>query len=399
MLQNIVILGAGFGGLRAALLIGRKLRRYKLTNKYRVILIDRNDYHTYTPILYEVATTAKELANLCELKQIVTFPILEIIRGLPIEFIKAEIEEVDLMTRKVKCQMSHVKCEPICFDYLIFALGSEVNYYNIPGLREQALMLKTFQDAVKIRENITDEAMNSARSNYKIVIGGAGSTGVELAGEIQNWLCGMGKNTDNVCWATITILEGQEEILAHFGEKISSLAKKRFDKLGAIRVEHRMISKISNKEVFFTDNGETIKYDLFIWAGGVRPNHLTPQSSAPGLYIIGDAAGGKAMVARAALDAATVASHNLMQEILFKEKIIVKKNIKVYQPKEYPYVIPIGGKYAIAKIGKIIISGLAGWILKGLVEFNYLLSIMPKWRALRVWIKGLWIFLRNDQLG
>jgi NADH dehydrogenase FAD-containing subunit len=66
---------------------------------------------------------------------------------------------------------------------------------------------------------------------------------------------------------------------------------------------------------------------------------------------------------------------------------------------EYPYITPVGGKYAVAKIGPLVISGFLGWVLKGLVELNYLLSIMPTFRAFKTWLKGLKIFIQNDRLG
>jgi NADH dehydrogenase len=103
--------------------------------------------------------------------------------------------------------------------------------------------------------------------------------------------------------------------------------------------------------------------------------------------------------ARAAMTQATIAAHNIMQEILFAEGKISKANVKAYEPKNYPYVIPIGGKFAIAKLGSVIVSGFWGWVLKGLVELNYLFSIMPFRRAIPIWFKGLSIFIKNDRLG
>ena len=66
---------------------------------------------------------------------------------------------------------------------------------------------------------------------------------------------------------------------------------------------------------------------------------------------------------------------------------------------DYPYIIPAGGKWAVAKFGPIVVSGLIGWVIKGLVELNYLISILPFWKALKIWLKGLRIFIQNDRLG
>jgi len=104
-------------------------------------------------------------------------------------------------------------------------------------------------------------------------------------------------------------------------------------------------------------------------------------------------------VARAAISQANVVAHNIFEEIKKELNPHYQLRIKNYHPMEYPYVIPVGGKFAVAKIGPLIISGFFGWVLKGLVELNYLLSIMPLHRALIIWLKGLWIFIQNDRLG
>ncbi len=98
------------------------------------------------------------------------------------------------------------------------------------------------------------------------------------------------------------------------------------------------------------------------------------------------------MVARAAIIQGTIAAKNIIRDIRGQPHL-------KYAPKNYPYIIPVGGKYAIAKIGPVITCGFFGWILKGLVELNYLFSIMPNVRALKIWLKGLKIFIQNDRLG
>ena len=86
--KTIVIIGAGFGGLRAATLLGRKIKKRGLKNQYKIVLIDSNTYHTYTPLLYEAATTDKETANYVQIKNLVTYPVAELIKKLPIRFIQ-----------------------------------------------------------------------------------------------------------------------------------------------------------------------------------------------------------------------------------------------------------------------------------------------------------------------
>ena len=171
--KSIIVLGAGFGGLKVATSIAKK-------TKQEVILVDRNDYQVFTPTLYEIAATSKETANYLDLKKIVTFPIQELIRGYPIKFIQTSVEALDLINGDIHCA-GNLKLK---FDYLVLALGSETNYFGIPGLLENSLPLKTFMDALAIRNRIFN-AISEENKRIKILIGGGGSTGVELAGELR----------------------------------------------------------------------------------------------------------------------------------------------------------------------------------------------------------------------
>lgn len=429
--KNVVVLGAGFGGLRAARQLGKKFRQRKLLDRYQVVLIDRNSYHTYTPTLYEAATTSKAQANLCNLKSVITVSIAPLISKTSIQFIDDEVLGLDAMTAQVKLKTRGV----LPYEYLIFALGSETNFYDIPGLEENAYTLKTFTDALEIREEITEAADDSEKTNFKVVIGGGGSTGVELAAELQLWLCHIKKNKrdGSVCWATITIVEAASSILSTFPPKVIETAKRRLERLGAIRVASEKIAAVNPSNIKF-ESGKTLPYDLFIWTGGVKANRLSEDLSTlfreeshrikvdqamqcipendnlkipKRVFGIGDAVcvlnpkTNKPVpgLARAAMLQANVASHNLLEDILVKEGIKKSAQLRRYRPWNYPYVIPVGGKYAIARIGSWIFAGLGGWIFKGIIELNYLLSLMSPMRAIRLWLRALKIFIQNERLS
>ncbi|TSC88819.1 MAG: hypothetical protein G01um10143_716 [Parcubacteria group bacterium Gr01-1014_3] len=427
--SQIVILGAGFGGLHAAITIGKQLRRYKLDDKYEVILVDRNDFQTYTPTLYEAATTSKETANYLDLKSIITIPVQTAIKGLPVNFIKGEITKLDLMNGDIHLAREDQE-EQIRYEYLLLALGAETNYFNIKGLKENSLPLKTFYDSIKIRDRVLE--LFAEKPHIKIVIGGGGSTGVELAGEIRQWLGELKKELSPQCNAAVSIVDAGPRILGPFSERISRKATKRLTKLGVEIVNNSHIAKVQ-PQLATLEDGKEIPFDLLVWTGGVKSSSLmetmplktepkgrvvvenemnclpqTPDLKLYGkVYGIGDAIcfmnpkTGKAMpgVARAAISQATIAAKNIIGEILERENKATRVKRYIFRPMDYPYVIPIGGKYAIAKIGPILISGFLGWFIKGLVELNYLLSIMPLEQAIKTWFKGLRIFIKNDRLG
>src|ERR1051325_6746260 len=183
-MNRIVILGAGFGGLSTTLQLSRKMKTLPFAKDYEIVLIDRNSYHTFTPLLYEVATTSKATATYLELKNIVTYPLPDIFQNKNIRFVKDEVYHIDFTEKAV-----HLKSGKLKFDFLVLALGSETNYFDIPGLKENSLNLKTFDNAVAIRDTLWFDAEALKKESLNIVIGGGGSTGVELAGEIKEIFC------------------------------------------------------------------------------------------------------------------------------------------------------------------------------------------------------------------
>lgn len=429
-MKRIVILGAGFGGLRAAIVLSKKSK--ELGRKgYHITLIDKNRYHTYTPLLYEISTTSKEIANYLDLRSVTTYPIEGVLLGFSIDFIQGEVSSIDLANRKIQLENQPASAEAsarqgtIDYEYLILALGAETNFFDIPGLQENALELKSLNDALKIRDTVWEKIESTATNEaVDIVIGGAGSTGVELAGEIQEWISQMRKEGYR-CKTSVTLIDAAPTILTGFEPKIIKKATARLKKLGTNILTEERVAKVENGKVYLA-SGRIVSCDVLIWTGGVRANSAVEKlplrkekqarvttgrdllcvldkpdlEAADKVYGIGDIvcvhdANGDAvpMVARAAITQGAIAAKNIVSEIR-GEELRLKFN-----PRKYPYIIPIGGKYAIAKIGPLVIVGFFGWILKGLIELNYLFSIMPNAKATKIWLKGLKIFIQNDRLG
>ena len=430
MKKEIVVLGAGFGGIKAAFILHKCLKRLSLLDKYEIVLVDKNTYHTYTPTLYEAATTSKDIANQIKLKNIVTFPLKTAFQGREVVLLNKKIKELDLVGGDIHFGDGG----KLKFDYLVIALGSETNYFDIAGLEENSLTLKTFMDAIKIRDAIWDK-VDAGAKKIKIVIGGGGSTGVELAGEIQSWTCQLDKELKN-CKTAVKIIEGQPTILPGFDEKVIKKVTKRLKKIGVEILLGEFIEKVEPNKIYLKSK-QLENFDILIWTGGVKASRLTgalplrkdekgkqiavkekmeclPQTDDLKLYGkiygIGDAVccyyaeTGKPVpkIAEVAIQQAKIAAHNIIEDIKLSEKIISVPKYKKYRPKisEFPYIIPIGGKYAIAKFGSVVISGFLGWVLKGLVELYYvLLNVFPPYQAIKIWLKGLLIFIKNDRLG
>ncbi len=423
--KNIVVLGAGFGGLRTARLLAKYIRHYDLTDHYEVILINRNDQHTYTPLLYEVATTSKETADACKLSDVTIYPISLLIGSRPITFLEKEVIEINVPRQ----QLLFKDGEKLSFRYLVLAMGAETNYFNIPGLRQYSFPLKTFMDAIRIRNRIWMLTMEGQEA-IRIIIGGAGPTGVELAGELRAW-CRELEIEFKRCKLQIMLIEGEPTVLPGFDARIIAAAKERLEYLGVEILTNEKIASIE-KDMMFLGNGRTLPHDICIWTGGVHASLLTRAlpfvldhhgrvlvnakmecQFKPGLppeayiYALGDVVcfhdpktqQPVPSIARAALSEATIIAHNVMECIKESENPNYILNPISYIPRNYPYILPIGGKFALAKIGPFFLSSFWGWALKGLIELNYLLSIMSPFRAFKTWIKGLMLFIKNDRLG
>lgn len=416
-MKHIVILGAGFGGLQAALTLSKKLKRHRLLEQYSIVLVDRNPFHTFTPLLYEIAATSPETASDLKLQALVSFPLGKLIGKRNITLVEDNFIAADLDRKIVTLSKSKIE-----FAYLVIALGSESYYFDIPGLDKYALSLKTFDDAIRIRDRIVSAFRGAERRNVRIIVGGGGPNGVEIASEIRQWIPELEEECDRMnCDAEITIVEGAARVLAAFDEKASERAMKRLHKLGILALLNTRITRADERKVYLND-GTTKEYDVFIWTGGVKTNSLIDSlplkkggrggievdaNTVPSdagydfIFAIGDNAllynplthTPTPLMARPAIIEGRIAAENIIATI-------TKKNQKrAYPFRSYPYIAPFGGKYAIAKVGRFTFSGIFAWVFKGFTELSYFLSIMPFWIAVGVWLKGLTIFIRNDRLG
>ena len=410
--KNILILGAGFGGITAALAIARGIG--SRAREYDIILVDRHHHQLYTPALYEIAAIPTERAPEALLRSSVLIPIAEIVYGRPIRFVRDEF--IRLQPRDKVAFLKNTGPVPYCF--LIVSLGSETDYFNIPGLQEHGFPLKTYDDAIRLRDALERSFRTDAPA--KIVIGGAGASGVELAAECVNFFRAVRKNGAGQhpgCRAEITLVEASPDILPGFHPQIVEAAKKRLAALGVICAAGRRIQSVSKTAVAYRDGTESA-YDVLIWTGGVRGSsvlartglalsdknslivnaYLQAESPDGTIFAVGDSAAaahpgtGGAVVwnAPAAEAEAKIAAYNILAEIRGRTK-------KPFAPKRrYPFVLALGRKYAAADLIYLRCAGLAGWCVKQLVELRYLCSILPYATAMRTWHRGIRAYTAND---
>lgn len=415
---KILILGGGFGGVRAALELEKKLSRSG--KQFEITLVDKNGYHLFVPALYEVASAygIKKDPFAVQLKRTVCMPYADIFEGKKINFIQAEITEVSLQHKLIRTNGNHT----LEFDYLIFAIGGEVNDYGITGVQDYANQFKTLDDAIFINqklEDISGEFKREERNEpFSFLICGGGFTGIELAAELGccsrviESSCKLSGRCSN-----ITIFEAGPKILPAISEKERRIIKKRLTKLGIMLMENSPIEEVGDDFVKLK-TGQKIHGDLIVWTAGIKSNRLlhdinglpiTPAGKIivettlqakglPGVFSVGDnmefidpkTQKPVPAFAYAAADQAKLAAKNILN-------LINKKPLKKYDPYYNIWIIPIGGKYALAHLwGSIRITGFLGWVIREVVDLRYLLSIFNLNKALEVFFNEVTIFTRND---
>lgn len=401
--NNIIILGGGFSGLRAAKKIDRGIKKLRLQDQYRVVLVDRWKNHVFTPLLYRLAITKSVNAI-----PLVAYDIVSLLSGTSVAFMEKEVTKIDLEREEIYFSDS----EKISAAILLLALGSEVNYFNISHLEKTALSLKSSQDALRIREKVFG-LLESGMREVRIVVGGGGPTGIELS-------IGLKQLNDRYPdrRISVTLLEATSTLLPGFDPRLPPLALHDLETAGVLVRTSEPVERVIANEIH-SSHGTVFPFDVFIWTGGVKPPGLLNNFSlkreprgkievgegmqcipgtsdlhlTPALYAIGDnvcfyhprTQKPVPAVARAALSEADVAAQNILEDISFREGLIKTKHHISFSPEEYPYIIPTGRHRAIAKIGPFIFVGRIAWFLETLVHLRYLISIMPLPRAARTW--------------
>jgi len=389
-MRHIVILGGGFAGVAAGkALVDADLEDTKIT------LINNTSHHLFTPSLYEVAMSEAP-------KQNIVIPFREIF-GRSVHIIVDEVEKIDASSAQIKLK----KEEPVVYDYLIIALGSESAYMGIEGLKEHSMALKTLDDAIAIKQKIKNICCTEGECNRKahIVIGGGGFSGTELAAEMlmyKNRLARQNK-LDREC-LEVSILQGSNRLLNELDAHVSEIATRRIEGRTVKFCFGGHIKEVTDSQVV-TDNDNAYFYNILIWTGGVQPNHIPKDSELPvsehghllvneflqvqnhpNIFASGDIAGfvdkktGKpaAGVAQVAEDEGKIAGENVA-------RLIQGRGLKEYHYRHWGYIVPLKGKFAAAELSGFHLDGFAAWVLQQLVFFQYLWKILPPLKAMIKW--------------
>jgi len=270
---KVVIIGAGFGGLYAAKTLAKA--------SVEITLIDRNNFHTFTPLLYQVATCALDPSS-------IAYPVRTIFRKQDnIQFLMGEVTELDTDRNIIHVKTANENREQP-YDYLIIATGSVNNHYGNQAIAENTFGLKTLDDSLILRNHILSLFERAAWAQSEIekdalttmVVVGGGPTGLETAGamfELYNHVLKQEfRQHKPHLRARVILLEASDKLLMPYPEKLQQAAEKQLEKIGVEVILNARVESVDDKSLTLAD-GREIATHTVVWSAGVKAPKLAEE--------------------------------------------------------------------------------------------------------------------------
>lgn len=387
MSTKIVILGAGYAGVHAAKKLSKK---YKKNNDVEITLIDKNPYHTLMTELHEVAGGRVP-------EESVKVDLYRIFNRTKVNIVVDYIENVDSDNNVVNTKQGEYE-----YDYLIIGTGSEPAFFGVDGVKENGFTLWSLEDALKIKAHIKNRVKEASyeRNTEKrkkmltFVVAGSGFTGIEMAGELLEWKTTLAREyrvDENEI--KILVVEAMSTILNMLDRKQADKAEKYMVKHGVEVLKDSPIVEVSKDSIKLKDK-KVIPTETLIWTCGVQANqdlsNMDVKKARAGRYaankymqaqgkenifVVGDISyveetpgNANPQIVEAAEQTAITAVKNIIAAIENKEKVEFKSNY-------HGFMVSIGGKYGVANLMGIKLSGFFAMVMKHLINMVYLFSV------------------------
>ncbi|MFT4854848.1 MAG: NADH dehydrogenase [Algoriphagus sp.] len=401
---KVVIVGGGFAGL--------KLARKLMKKDFQVILLDKNNYHQFQPLFYQVATAGLEPSA-------ISFPLRKIFHhSKNVIFRMAEVQRIDVNQNRLYSDIGYID-----YDHLILAMGGDTNYFGSKSIEYYATPMKTVSEALYIRNKVIsnyERAINIEKVEHRkylmnVVIVGGGPTGVELAGamaELRNNVLPIDYPELNFHNMKVVLIEAGPELLGSMSPESKSHALKYLQELGVDVMLNTQVKDYDGQIVSLSDD-VFLETQTLLWAAGIKPNlidglsleHYAPSGriyvdsysqiiDCPGVYALGDVSllteekypKGHPQVAQVALQQAERLANNLIDA----QK---GKALKPFRYKNLGSMATIGKKRAVVDLPFIKFQGLLAWLTW---LFVHLMAILGVKNRLFVFLNWSWNYLSFD---
>ncbi|GJM27393.1 MAG: NADH dehydrogenase [Cyclobacteriaceae bacterium] len=404
-LPRVVIVGGGFAGLELA----KGLKHASV----QVVMLDRNNYHTFQPLLYQVATSGLEPDSIAG-------PLRKVFDGFKdFYFRMVKVDRIDHLSSTIETPIGNLS-----YDYLVLACGSKANFFGLEHIRRKSFPLKQVVHALNLRSQILqnfekavltrDKSEKDALMNFVVV--GGGPTGVEVAGalgELKNHVLPNDFPDLDFNDMEIHLIEGTSRLLGDMSSFAGAKAKKYLQKFNTNIILNRLVKNYDGQLVYL-DNGDTITTQTLIWAAGVQGNLVdgVPETSTEGnrilvdqynrvagvdnIFAIGDLAvyknqdypKGHPMVAQVAIQQGRRLARNLAAHL-------AGKSWKPFEYKDKGSMATIGRNKAVVDLPTgMHFGGFVAWLIWMFVHLFALIGFRNK---MVTFINWLWSYLTFDK--
>lgn len=406
--KRVVIIGGGFAGMALA----KKLKNKNL----QVVLIDKHNYHTFQPLLYQVATGGLEAGS-------IAYPLRKVIQGFPDFYFRlTSVKEIDTNHQKIISEIGDLH-----YDYLVIATGSKTNYFGNREIERNAMSMKTIPQSLNIRSLILenfeqavltkDMAERDALMNFVLV--GAGPTGVELAGalaEMKKAILQKDYPDLDIQKMQIYLIQSGDRVLNTMSEKASVASEKFLSDLGVNVLKNTRVTNYDGRTVT-TNAGITLETATVIWTAGVqgaaihgldakslververiRVNQFNQVVGYDNIFAIGDIASmesekfpqGHPMMAQPAIQQGNLLGENLV-------RLVNGKPMKPFEYNDKGSMATIGRNLAVVDLPKYHFNGFFAWIVWMLVHLFSLIGFKNKAVVFMNWVYN---YIRFDREG
>jgi len=405
--KRIVILGGGFGGVYTALELEKSLAK---SPDIEITLVNSENFFLFTPMLHEVAASDLDITNIVS-------PIRKLLRR--VKFFQGEVISVDPAERRVRvCHGGDAHAHDLPFDYLVVALGSMTNFYNLPGVQEHSMTMKTLGDAIHLRnraiaalEEADTECAQAIREPLlTFVVVGGGFSGVETIGGLHDFVMGSLRYYPNIKpqHVRMVLVHSGDVILPELGAELGAYAQRKLERQGVQIITKNKLRSASAEGVILTD-GTFIRTRHVVWTAGTTPHPLLKTlgvecdrgrvkvdaslqaAGVRGVYALGDCAvipdvrnPGKfhPPTAQHAIREARTLAKNLKAEIRGGKK------------REFDFVTigqlaTIGRRTGVARVFGLKFSGFLAWFLWRSIYLSKLPRLEKKLRVALDWTLDL----------